>query len=90
MSAPAVRAIKAGRPDAHVTVLAAAKLADFWKTMPEVDEVVAIQPGEGLFSVVGKIRRRYDVAFVFPNSVRSGLEVWLAGIPRRRLPHPAP
>ena len=83
MSAPAVRAIKAGRPDAHVTVLAAAKLADFWKTMPEVDEVVAIQPGEGLFSVVGKIRRRYDVAFVFPNSVRSGLEVWLAGIPRR-------
>jgi len=83
MSAPAVRAIKAGRPDAHVTILTPAKLADFWKTMPEVDGVLAIEPGEGLFSVARKISRRFDVAFVFPNSVRTGLEAWLAGIPRR-------
>ncbi len=83
MSAPAVRAIKAGRPDAHVTILTPAKLVDFWKTMPEVDEIVAFEPGEGVFSVARKIRNRFDVAFVFPNSVRTGLEVWLAGIPRR-------
>jgi lipopolysaccharide heptosyltransferase II len=83
MSAPAVRAIKAGRPDAHVTVLAPAKLVDFWKTMPEVDEVLAILPGEGVLKVARKIRGRFDVAFVFPNSVRTGLEVWLGGVPRR-------
>jgi lipopolysaccharide heptosyltransferase II len=83
MSAPAVRAIKAGRPDARVTILTPAKLVDFWKTMAEVDEVLPILPDEGLVAVVRKIRRRFDVAFVFPNSVRTGLEVYLAGIPRR-------
>jgi len=83
MSARAVRAIKAGRPDARVTILARAKLADFWKTMPEVDEIIQIQPGEGLLSVARKISNRFDVAFVFPNSIRTSLEVRLAGIPRR-------
>ena len=83
MSVPAVRAIKAGRPDVHLTVLAPAKLADFWKTVPEVDEVLAIERGENIVQVARKIRGPFDVAFVFPNSVRTGLEVWLAGIPRR-------
>jgi heptosyltransferase-2 len=83
MSVPAVRAIKAGRPDAHVTILTPEKLADFWKTVPEVDEIVEIGRGESVLAVAGKIHGRFDVAFVFPNSVRTGLEVWLAGIPRR-------
>jgi lipopolysaccharide heptosyltransferase II len=83
MSAPAVRAIKAGRPDARLTILTPAKFADFWKTVPEVDAILAIDPGEGLLSVARKIGSRFDVAFVFPNSVRTGLEVRLAGIPRR-------
>jgi lipopolysaccharide heptosyltransferase II len=83
MSAPAVRAIKAGRPDAHVTILTQAKLVDFWRSMPEVDDVIAISPREGVLSVARKIGHRFEAAFVFPNSVRAGLEVWLAGIPRR-------
>jgi lipopolysaccharide heptosyltransferase II len=84
MSAPAVRAIKAGRPDAHVTILTAAKLADFWKTMPEVNEVMAIGPRDSVFAVGRKIRQAgFDVAFVFPNSPRSGLEVRLGRVPRR-------
>jgi len=81
MSAPAVRAIKAGRPDAIVTVLSPAKLADFWRAMPEVDEVIAI-PG-GVFRVAWAIRGKFDVAILFPNSARSALEVWLGGVPRR-------
>ena len=83
ISSPAVRAIKAGRPDAHVTILTPAKLADFWHTVPEVDAVIPIAANEGLFAVARKIAHRFDVAFVFPNSVRTGLEVFLAGIPRR-------
>ena len=83
MSTPAVRAIKAGRPDARITILAPAKLADFWKNVPEVDHIIPIQRGEGLLAVAAKIRGEFDVAFVFPNSVRGGLEVRLAGIPRR-------
>jgi lipopolysaccharide heptosyltransferase II len=83
MSAPAVRAIKAGRPDAHVTILAPAKLRDFWASLPEVDAVVGIEPGEGVFAVARKIKTGFDAAVVLPNSLRTALEVFLAGIPRR-------
>jgi lipopolysaccharide heptosyltransferase II len=83
MSVPAVRAIKAGRVDAHVTILTPAKLADVWRSVPEVDEVITIDPGERVFAVARKIRRDFDVAVLFPNSLRVALEAWLAGIPRR-------
>jgi heptosyltransferase-2 len=33
--------------------------------------------------VAAKIRVNFDVAILFPNSVRSAIELWLAGIPRR-------
>ncbi len=84
ISMPAVRAIKLGRPDAHVTVAAPAKLAPVWKLVPEVDEVIPL-PTDSLLSD-GEVDRRqqpFDVAILFPNSLRSALEVWLARIPRR-------
>lgn len=84
MTVPAVRAIKRGRPDAHVTILAPAKLVDIWKQVPEVDEVISIERGDGVFSVARKLRAgRFEAAILFPNSLRVALEVWLAGIPRR-------
>jgi heptosyltransferase II len=83
MSAEAVRRIKHGRPDAHVTILTRAKLADFWRLVQEVDEVIAIEPGDSIFRVASKIRGKFDAAIVFPNSVRTAFEVWLARIPRR-------
>jgi heptosyltransferase-2 len=83
MSVEAVRRIKRGRPDAHVTILAQSKLIEFWRTVPEVDDVIAIEAGENAWQVAQKIRDRFDVAILFPNSPRTGLEVWLAGIPRR-------
>ncbi len=83
MSMPAVRAIKEGRPDAHVTILTPAKLADAWKAMPEVDDIISIPRGRGILGTARSIRGKFDAAVVFPNSLRTGLEVWLAGIPRR-------
>ena len=84
MSVPAVRAIKRGRPDARVTILTPAKLADFWRIVPEVDEVLAIEPGESVFAVAKKLRAHgFDAAVLFPNSLRTALEIWLARIPRR-------
>ncbi len=83
MSVPAVRAIKAGRPDAHVTILTPAKLADFWKSVPEVDATIAIERGESVFTVARSIRADFEAAIIFPNSLRAALEPWLAGIPRR-------
>ena len=83
MSVPAVRAIKRGRIDAHVTILTPAKLADVWRTVTEVDEIITIEPGENVFTVARKIRRNFDVAILLPNSLRVALEAWLAGIPTR-------
>src|SRR5438270_13920587 len=84
MSIPAVRAIKKGRPDAHVTVAAPEKLVAVWKLVAEVDDIVPLT-GKSLISAVRALRRqpRFDVAVLFPNSLRSALEVSLAGIPRK-------
>lgn len=83
MSVPAVRAIKRGRPDTRVTILTRAKLVDFWKLVPDVDEVISIKEDDNLLRVAKKISTGFDVAILFPNSIRSALEPWLAGIPRR-------
>ncbi|MFL6527301.1 MAG: lipopolysaccharide heptosyltransferase II [Chthoniobacterales bacterium] len=84
ISSPAVRAIKRGRPDAHVTVLAPEKTAEIWKLVPEVDEIVPLSR-KSLFAAARAIsaRQRFDVAILFPNSFRAAAEVWLAGVPRR-------
>jgi heptosyltransferase-2 len=83
MSTEAVRRIKRGRPDAEVTILANRNLVEFWKTIPEVDAVIPIEAKEGVLAVAKKIRGQFDVAILFPNSPRSGIEAWLAKIPRR-------
>ncbi len=84
MSVPAIRALKGGRPDAHVTLVTPEKLKALWKKVPEIDEVIAVNE-KSLWDAVTKIRRagRFDVAVLFPNSLRSALEAWLARIPRR-------
>jgi lipopolysaccharide heptosyltransferase II len=84
MSVPAIRAIKAGRPDARVTITAPENIAPIWKLVPEVDAIIPL-PGSRLFSVVRLLRREppFDVAVLLPNSLRVGLETWLGGIPRR-------
>ena len=84
ISVPAVRAIKAGRPDAHITIAAPEKIAAVWKFVPEVDEVLPIRT-KNFSAVVSTFRRqsRFDVAILFPSSLRVALEVWFAGIPRR-------
>ncbi|HEY0793967.1 MAG TPA: lipopolysaccharide heptosyltransferase II [Chthoniobacterales bacterium] len=84
MTVPTVCAIKAGRPDARVTVLTKGKLVDLWESVAAVDEVLPIEKREGVWAVARKLRGRgFDAAVLLPNSPRSGLEVWLAGIPRR-------
>ncbi len=89
ISVEAARRIKRGRPDLFLSILVIDKLADYWRRIPEVDEVLQIEDGNSVFTVAGKIRGRFDVAILFANSSRSGLEIWLAGIPRRvGLPKP--
>ncbi|MGC2626443.1 MAG: lipopolysaccharide heptosyltransferase II, partial [Candidatus Udaeobacter sp.] len=84
MSVPAVRAIKNGRPDVHVTIAAPDKIAPMWKLIPEVDTIIPLPEGS-LLSVVRLLKQQmpFDVAILFPNSLRVALESWLSGIPRR-------
>jgi len=77
------RAFQSGRPDVRLAVLAPAKLAGFWQRVPGVDEVIAFSKEDSVFSIAKKLRGRFDAAVLFPNSLKSALEVWLAGIPRR-------
>ena len=84
MSVPAVRSIKNGRPDVHVTIAAPEKIAPMWKLIREVDAIIAFPEGS-LLPVVSLFRQQkpFDVAILFPNSLRVALESWLSGIPRR-------
>ena len=83
MSLRAVRAFRLGRPDARLSILTPEKLAAFWKTIAEVDEVISFAPEESIFAVAKKIRGRFEAAILLPNSFRAAAEAWLAGIPRR-------
>src|SRR6266700_1187081 len=84
MSTPAVRAIKSGRPDAHITIAAPSKIAPMWKLVPEVDATITF-PNNFLFAASRLIRRQpsFDAAILFPNSLRAALEAYLGGIRRR-------
>jgi lipopolysaccharide heptosyltransferase II len=84
MSVPAVRTIKNGRPDVHVTIAAPEKIAAMWKLIPEVDAIIPL-PNGSLFAVVRLLKQEtpFDVAILFPNSLRVALESWLSGIPQR-------
>jgi len=84
MSVPAVRTIKNGRPDVQVTIATPDKIAPMWKLIPEVDAIVPL-PNGSLLRVVRLLKQRmpFDVAILFPNSLRVALESWLSGIPRR-------
>ena len=85
MAVPAIQAMKLGRPDLHLTILSPAKLATVWREVAAVDAIIEIPPDSSPWSVASRIKKSgtYDVALLLPNSWRSALEVWLAGIPVR-------
>jgi len=84
MTTPALLRLRETFPAAHIALLTPWKLRDLWLHHPAVNEVVSFAPGETVFSTGKKLRAgNFDLALVLPNSPRSALEVWLAGIPRR-------
>ncbi|HEU4679511.1 MAG TPA: hypothetical protein VFS35_08330, partial [Terrimicrobiaceae bacterium] len=62
MSQRAARAFKHGRPDARLTVLAPAKLEAFWKSFPEVDEVLSFADDESILAIARRLRGRFEAA----------------------------
>jgi heptosyltransferase-2 len=84
MTTSALARLREKFPAAHITLLTPEKLKDVWLDHPAVNETISFAPGENVFSVGKKLRAgKFDLALVLPNSPRSALEVFLAGIPRR-------
>ena len=84
MTTPALLRLRRQFPRAHIALLTPEKLRDLWPQHPAVDEAIAFAPNENVLAVGRKLRAgKFDVALVLPNSPRSAIEPWLAGIPRR-------
>ena len=84
MSTPALLRLREARPEAHITLLTPRKLAELWPQHPALDAVISFEAGENVWRVARRLRqKKFDLALVLPNSPRSALEVWLAGIPER-------
>ena len=84
MTTPALQRIRERFPSAQITLLAPEKLAGLWLHHPSLDRVLTFAPGEQVWSVARRLRaENFDLALVLPNSPRSALEAWLAGIPQR-------
>ena len=85
MAFPAVRALRGGRPDLRLSVFTPAKLAELWRSLGFIDEVISKESKDGLFASARRIKgtgRHYDAGLFFTNSTRSTLEFALAPIER--------
>jgi heptosyltransferase II len=84
MTTPALQQLRVHWPEAHITLLSPRHLVDLWDHHPSLNAVLGFEPAETLWSVAGRLRaEQFDAALILPNSPRSALEVWLAGIPQR-------
>jgi heptosyltransferase II len=90
MMQPLLARLRQQQPNARIDVLAAAWSAPLLARMPEVDAVVTSPFRHGHFDLAERWRlgrrlaaARYDQAFVLPNSWKSALPTWFAGIPVR-------
>jgi heptosyltransferase II len=84
MITPALLRLRERFPGAHIALLTPEKLRELWPNHPAVNETISFEAGEGAFSIGKKLRAgNFDLALVLPNSPRSALEVFLAGIPQR-------
>lgn len=84
MSSPALQRLRERVPESSIVLLTPDKIADLWRDHPSVDQVLTFTFREPPWSVARRLRAdAFDCALIFPNSPRSALEAWLAGIPER-------
>jgi heptosyltransferase-2 len=90
MSLPAVRALRAADPGGTVAILARPWVAELYRLLPGVDEVLvddatgAAASGSAREHLVASIRAgRFDRAVIFPTSFQSAWTLARAGVPER-------
>ena len=73
----------------RLTVAALPWVAPVYRAMPQVNAVIEMPFAHGRFDwaarrrLAGELRGRFDTAYVLPNSLKSALIPFLAGIPKR-------
>ena len=73
----------------QLTVGALPWVAPVYRAMPQVAEVIELPFAHGRLDwtarrrTAAELRGRFDAAYVLPNSLKSALIPWMAGIPRR-------
>ena len=84
MTLPAIKRLRERFPKATISLLTQEKLQDLWRGQPSIDKVITFDPSEKPWTVGRRLRTaQFDTALVLPNSGRSALESWFAGIPNR-------
>jgi heptosyltransferase-2 len=84
MTSPAMQRLRERFPNTRITLLSDEKLGELWIHHAGVDAVMTFNRADNPWSVARRLgAQRFEAALVLPNSPRSALEVWLAGIPRR-------
>jgi heptosyltransferase-2 len=85
MALPLLRAIRAGRPDAEITLIARPQFAALLREWNVADRVVTLPPrGAGYWRFFRRMREEHpDCHLLFTNSFRGDLEAWLAGSRQR-------
>ncbi|GAA0491241.1 MULTISPECIES: ADP-heptose--LPS heptosyltransferase RfaF [Tatumella] len=90
MSQSLYRTLKAQYPDATIDVMAPGWCRPLLSRMPEVNQAIAMPIGHGALALkerrqIGRSLResRYDRAYVLPNSFKSALVPFFAGIKKR-------
>jgi len=87
VSIPALMAVRARWPEAEITVLARAWVADLYSNSGLANSSIVLPvagASEGHSRALDEIRsRRFDRAILFPNSFHAAWVAWRAGIPER-------
>ncbi|MBI5280583.1 MAG: lipopolysaccharide heptosyltransferase II [Candidatus Solibacter usitatus] len=90
MSLPALAAVRARFPQAHIAVLARPWVEGLYRRQPFADEIIPYQPAPGWQGVQDRLaiarllrRKRFDCAVLLQNAFDAALVTFLAGIPRR-------
>jgi heptosyltransferase II len=85
MALPLLHAIRAGRPDAEITLVAKKQFLPLLESWGIADRLHALPArGAGYFAHFRALRREFpDVWLLFTNSFRGDLEAWLAGCRQR-------
>lgn len=80
MTMPAIQRLREFAPESYIALLCPGKLHDLWAHNPYINEIIPF----GRRVNVRHLRDcKFDVAIIFPNSLRSAWECQRAEIPRR-------